>query len=87
MIIRGFYRPIRSKGIVILIIINSGDRIDWRPIRSVVIRVITKSGDRGAHCTHLALATELGVNSSSLSGLAFFEADNWALICTFKGKR
>ena len=30
------------------IIISNGNRIEWSPIRSVIIRVITKSDDRAA---------------------------------------
>ena len=34
--------------IIIRIIISNGNRTEWRPIRSVIIRVITKSDDRVA---------------------------------------
>ena len=30
------------------VIISNGNRTEWSPIRSVIIRVITKSGDRAA---------------------------------------
>ena len=31
---------------VVIIIISNGNRTEWSPIRSVIIRVITKSDDR-----------------------------------------
>ena len=34
--------------IIIIIIIGNGKRTEWSPIRSVIIRVITKSDDRAA---------------------------------------
>ena len=40
-----------AKGLIImvvLIIISNGNRTEWSPIRSVIIRVITKSDDRAA---------------------------------------
>ena len=33
---------------VTVTITSNGNRTDWSPIRSVIIRVITKSGDRAA---------------------------------------
>ena len=33
---------------IITIIISNGNRTEWSPIRSVIIRVITKSDDRAA---------------------------------------
>ena len=34
--------------LLIIIIISNGNRTEWSPIRSVIIRVITKSDDRAA---------------------------------------
>ena len=34
--------------IIIIIIISNGNRTEWSPIQSVIIRVITKSDDRAA---------------------------------------
>ena len=34
--------------IIIIIIIRNGNSTEWSPIRSVIIRVITKSDDRAA---------------------------------------
>ena len=34
--------------IIIIIISSNGNRTEWSPIRSVIIRVITKSDDRAA---------------------------------------
>ena len=34
--------------LLLLIIISNGNRTEWSPIRSVIIRVITKSDDRAA---------------------------------------
>ena len=33
---------------IIIVIICNGNRTEWSPIRSVIIRVITKSDDRAA---------------------------------------
>ena len=35
-------------GKVSLMVISNGNRTEWSPIRSVIIRVITKSDDRAA---------------------------------------
>ena len=37
-----------AKGLIIMVvsIISNGNRTEWSPIRSVIIRVITKSDDR-----------------------------------------
>ena len=37
-----------SKFIIIFLPISNGNRTEWSPIRSVIIRVITKSDDRAA---------------------------------------
>ena len=34
--------------VVIVIVISNGNRTEWSPIQSVIIRVITKSDDRAA---------------------------------------
>ena len=34
--------------IIVIITLSNGNRTEWRPIRSVIIRVITKSDDRAA---------------------------------------
>ena len=34
--------------IIIIIIISNGNKTEWSPIQSVIIRVITKSDDRAA---------------------------------------
>ena len=34
--------------VIIIIIISNGNRTEWSPIRSVIIRVITKSDDSAA---------------------------------------
>ena len=44
---RNVYNSIRSIPLVILMLRN-GNRTEWSPIRSVIIRVITKSDDRAA---------------------------------------
>ena len=41
------YAPITFEEIVVVMISN-GNRTEWSPIRSVIIRVITKSDDRVA---------------------------------------
>ena len=37
-----------TASIIIKIMISNGNRTEWSPIRSVIIRVITKSDDRAA---------------------------------------
>ena len=41
------YAPITIEEIV-MVMISNGNRTEWSPIRSVIIRVITKSDDRAA---------------------------------------
>ena len=41
------YAPITIEEIA-MVMISNGNRTEWSPIRSVIIRVITKSDDRAA---------------------------------------
>ena len=42
------YGPVVTNGNSISVVICNGNRTEWSPIRSVIIRVITKSDDRAA---------------------------------------
>jgi len=41
-----FRRSLASTFPFLLIVVSNGNRTEWNPIRSVIIRVITKSDDR-----------------------------------------
>ena len=44
----GCHRSYFYKATLLSVVISNGNRTEWRPIRSVIIRVITKSDDRAA---------------------------------------
>ena len=68
------YAPITIEEIV-MVMISNGNRTEWSPIRSVIIRVITKSDDRAAviKLSDNNLASELVRNRSFLKPITRLE--------------
>ena len=68
------YAPITIEEIV-MVMISNGNSTEWSPIRSVIIRVITKSDDRAAviKLSDNNLASELVRNRSFLKPITRLE--------------